>query len=197
MQTSSSDDPSYSQSSPPRGRRSRWKGVYRGRWGVADSCSFSGVQSNPEEPTSGVSKKENRVIVLYLDLSFLLLLELKKMSMTRGCLLCIKITMFIFNLIFWVSRFFWIIIVLIYRNDPLDCLKGVFPSLTVLAHAIHTYHGNIPLVCYPPIYFVFLLWWQVLMETTNGWHYRAITGPIKLNHGLELCKPILTCNGRH
>uniref|UniRef100_G1K3H4 Tetraspanin n=1 Tax=Xenopus tropicalis TaxID=8364 RepID=G1K3H4_XENTR len=29
--------------------------------------------------------------------------ELKKMSMTRGCLLCIKITMFIFNLIFWLG----------------------------------------------------------------------------------------------
>ncbi|PIO32676.1 hypothetical protein AB205_0217190 [Aquarana catesbeiana] len=103
MHTSSSDDPSYSQSSPPRGRRARWKGVYRGRWGVADSCSFSGVQHNPEEPQTVEAKKENRVIVLYLDLSFLLLLELKKMSMTRGCLLCIKITMFIFNLIFWLG----------------------------------------------------------------------------------------------
>ncbi|MEE6482617.1 hypothetical protein FKM82_013297 [Ascaphus truei] len=30
-------------------------------------------------------------------------LELKKMSLTRGCLLCIKISMFIFNLIFWLG----------------------------------------------------------------------------------------------
>ncbi|KAM4703343.1 tetraspanin-4-like isoform 1-T1 [Rhinophrynus dorsalis] len=103
MQTSSSDDPSFSQSSPPRGRRARWKGVYSGRWGVAGSSSFSGVQPNAEELPDGETRKENRVIVLYLDLSFLLLLELKKMSMTRGCLLCIKITMFIFNLIFWLG----------------------------------------------------------------------------------------------
>ncbi|CAH2318870.1 tetraspanin-4 isoform X1 [Pelobates cultripes] len=103
MQTSSSDDPSYSQSSPPRGRRPRWKGVYSGRWGVGNSSSFSGVQPNPEEASVGEGKKENRVIVLYLDLSFLLLLELKKMSMTRSCLLCIKITMFVFNLIFWLG----------------------------------------------------------------------------------------------
>ncbi|KAM8927584.1 tetraspanin-4-like [Pelodytes ibericus] len=103
MQTSSSDDPSYSQSSPPGGRRARWKGVYSGRWGVGGSSSFSGVQPNSEEPSAEEAKKESRVIVLYLDLSFLLLLELKKMSMTRGCLLCIKITMFIFNLIFWLG----------------------------------------------------------------------------------------------
>ncbi|XP_068097473.1 tetraspanin-4-like isoform X1 [Hyperolius riggenbachi] len=103
MHTSSSDDPSFSQSSPPLGRKARWKGVYRGRWGVADSCSFSGMQHNSEEQGPREAKKENKVIVLYLDLSFLLLLELKKMSMTRGCLLCIKITMFIFNLIFWLG----------------------------------------------------------------------------------------------
>lgn len=47
--------------------------------------------------------KGNKYVVFYLDLSFVFLLEFKKCNMARGCLCCLKYTMFLFNLIFWVS----------------------------------------------------------------------------------------------
>eukprot|EP00072_Mus_musculus_P075038 XP_017176801.1 PREDICTED: tetraspanin-9 isoform X5 [Mus musculus] len=45
--------------------------------------------------------KGSKYVVFYLDLSFVFLLEFKKCNMARGCLCCLKYTMFLFNLIFW------------------------------------------------------------------------------------------------
>lgn len=50
--------------------------------------------------------KGSKYVVFYLDLSFVFLLEFKKFNMARGCLCCLKYTMFVFNLIFWVSHAF-------------------------------------------------------------------------------------------
>ncbi|XP_048869298.1 tetraspanin-9-like isoform X1 [Brienomyrus brachyistius] len=45
--------------------------------------------------------KGSKYVVFYLDLSFVFLLEFKKLDMARGCLCCLKYMMFLFNLIFW------------------------------------------------------------------------------------------------
>ncbi|KAA0715139.1 Tetraspanin-9 [Triplophysa tibetana] len=47
--------------------------------------------------------KGSKYVVFYLDLSFVFLLEFKKFNMARGCLCCLKYTMFVFNLIFWTT----------------------------------------------------------------------------------------------
>ncbi|KAJ1178666.1 hypothetical protein NDU88_003908 [Pleurodeles waltl] len=78
---------------------------YSSMYGATGS-SFFGFHTNPGPKATKAkytSPKGNKYVVFYLDLSFIFLLELKRCSMARNCLQCIKYLMFTFNLLFWVS----------------------------------------------------------------------------------------------
>ena len=77
------------------------KNAQQGQAGAAADAS-AGDKSNNKPSTP----KGSKYVVFYLDLSFVFLLEFKKCNMARGCLCCLKYMMFIFNLIFWVSGWF-------------------------------------------------------------------------------------------
>lgn len=71
----------------------------------AGAPAGSGLQRDePRNANAAAANSSSKYLVFYLDLSFVFLLEFKKCSMARGCLCCLKYMMFLFNLIFWVSK---------------------------------------------------------------------------------------------
>ncbi|KAL8170018.1 UNVERIFIED_CONTAM: hypothetical protein K2H54_061723 [Gekko kuhli] len=114
MRRSSTDESTYHRSpsldskdySFPNGAFRRYSSMYGGQFGAA-SNSFFGFHTNPGPKATKAkytSPKGNKYVVFYLDLSFIFLLELKRCSMAHNCLQCIKYLMFVFNLLFWLSR---------------------------------------------------------------------------------------------
>lgn len=66
--------------------------------------SVEGTVAADEKPARKSGACGGKFLVFYLDLSFVFLLELEKLRMARGCMCCVKYMMFLFNLIFWVSK---------------------------------------------------------------------------------------------
>lgn len=99
-----SDFPQASTSERPFGGRGFTAGAFYGSTGPrAQTASQSGEDKSNNKYKA---PKGSKYVVFYLDLSFVFLLEFKKFNMARGCLCCLKYTMFVFNLIFWVSDTF-------------------------------------------------------------------------------------------
>lgn len=92
-----SDFARASSSGRPFGGRGFNAGAFYGSTGHKQSTAAQ------EDGTKAGKPKGSKYVVFYLDLSFVFLLEFKKCNMASGCLCCLKYTMFLFNLIFWVS----------------------------------------------------------------------------------------------
>ncbi len=102
-----SDFAQASTSGRPFGGRGFTAGAFYGSTGPrAQTAAQSGAASDDKGNNKYKSPKGSKYVVFYLDLSFVFLLEFKKCNMARGCLCCLKYTMFVFNLIFWVSDIF-------------------------------------------------------------------------------------------
>ncbi|RXM36206.1 Tetraspanin-4 [Acipenser ruthenus] len=110
MRRSSTDESTYRRSpsleskdySLPQAAFRRYSSSYGNHF--EGQSSFFGFHTNPgpkATKTKYTSPKGNKYVVFYLDLSFIFLLELKRCSMARNCLQCIKYLMFVFNLLFW------------------------------------------------------------------------------------------------
>lgn len=78
----------------------------QGQAGTAADASVN-VGGDKSSNNKYTAPKGSKYVVFYLDLSFVFLLEFKKYNMARGCLCCLKYTMFLFNLIFWVSKHYF------------------------------------------------------------------------------------------
>uniref|UniRef100_A0A8C7MWQ8 Tetraspanin-9 n=2 Tax=Oncorhynchus kisutch TaxID=8019 RepID=A0A8C7MWQ8_ONCKI len=72
----------------------------QGQAGTAADASVN-IGGDKSSNNKYTAPKGSKYVVFYLDLSFVFLLEFKKCNMARGCLCCLKYTMFLFNLIFW------------------------------------------------------------------------------------------------
>ncbi|XP_028650720.1 tetraspanin-4a isoform X1 [Erpetoichthys calabaricus] len=112
MRRSSTDESTYHRSpsleskdfSLPHMTFRRCSSSYANQFGAHNS--IFGFHTNPGPKATKAkytSPKGNKYVVFYLDLSFIFLLELKRCSMARNCLQCIKYLMFIFNLLFWLG----------------------------------------------------------------------------------------------
>lgn len=98
LDSKDSDFAKPSTSGRPFGRGFTAGAFYGTAGSRGQSRAEGGVKTKYSTP------KGSKYVVFYLDLSFVFLLEFKKCNMARGCLCCLKYMMFLFNLIFWVSR---------------------------------------------------------------------------------------------
>lgn len=89
----------------------------QGQAGTAADTSVN-VGGDKSSNNKYTAPKGSKYVVFYLDLSFVFLLEFKKYNMARGCLCCLKYTMFFFNLIFWVSKALFYYVVLLFHISP-------------------------------------------------------------------------------
>nr|XP_058937375.1 tetraspanin-9 isoform X2 [Kogia breviceps] len=96
LDSKDSDFAKPSTSGRPFGRGFTAGAFYGTAGSRGPSSAEAGVKTDKYDAPKG-----SKYVVFYLDLSFVLLLEFKKCNMARGCLCCLKYTMFLFNLIFW------------------------------------------------------------------------------------------------
>lgn len=59
------------------------------------------------QTSKGRYAQGKKYVVFYLDLSFIFLLELRRCRMAEGCMMALRYGMVFFNLLFWVSPFFF------------------------------------------------------------------------------------------
>lgn len=59
------------------------------------------------QTSKGRYAQGKKYVVFYLDLSFIFLLELRRCRMAEGCMIALRYGMVFFNLLFWVSCFFF------------------------------------------------------------------------------------------
>lgn len=100
MDSKDSDFAKPSTSGRPFGRGFTAGAFYGTAGSRGQSRTEAGIKTDKYNAPKG-----SKYVVFYLDLSFVFLLEFKKCNMARGCLCCLKYTMFLFNLIFWVSPY--------------------------------------------------------------------------------------------
>ncbi|XP_041132559.1 tetraspanin-4a isoform X1 [Polyodon spathula] len=141
MRRSSTDESTYRRSpsleskdySLPQSAFRRYSSSYGNH--LEGQSSFFGFHTNPgpkATKTKYTSPKGNKYVVFYLDLSFIFLLELKRCSMARNCLQCIKYLMFVFNLLFWLGGcgILGVGIWLAVTQGNFATLSASFPSLS-------------------------------------------------------------------
>nr|XP_058160899.1 tetraspanin-4 isoform X1 [Dasypus novemcinctus] len=92
MRRSSTDESRYRRSPSPDGKEPG-----------GPACGPHASAGPGAAEARGASPRGRRYVLFYLDLSFVLLLELQRCSMARGCLQCVKYLMFAFNLLFWLG----------------------------------------------------------------------------------------------
>ncbi|XP_069037721.1 tetraspanin-4a [Lepisosteus oculatus] len=136
MRRSSTDETPYRRSpsldskpgSPPPNPFRRYSSSY------GSPFSF-GLHAAPgPQTTKGryTSPKGNKYVVFYLDLSFILLLELQRCRLARACLGTVKGLMVLFNLLFWLGGcgLLGVGIWLAVTQGSFATLSSSFPSLS-------------------------------------------------------------------
>lgn len=112
MRRSSTDESTYRRSPSPEGKEPgfarggpfrRYSSLYGRGDGGDGPFGLHGGAGPKAAQARCTAPKGTKYVVLYLDLSFIFLLELKRCGMARGCLQGVKYLMFAFNLLFWVS----------------------------------------------------------------------------------------------